>query len=52
MENYIYRCYSCLDSSALWTLYFTMYYELCNTKVDVVLPNWRLESQGAIYHYE
>ena len=52
MENYIYHCYSCLDSSALWTLYFTMFYGLCNPKVDVVLPNWRLESQGAIYPYE
>ena len=44
--------YSCLDSSVLWTLHFTMYYELCNPKVDVVLPDWRLESQGAIYPYE
>ena len=52
MENYIYHYYSCLDSSALWTLYFTMYYELCNPKVDVVLPNWRSEGQGAIYPYE
>ena len=43
---------SCLDSSALWTLHFTMYYELCNPKVDVILPNWRSESQGAIYPYE
>ena len=25
--------------SALWTLHFTMYYELCNPKVDVVLSN-------------
>ena len=32
--------------------YFTMYYELCNPKVDVILPNWRSESQGAIYPYE
>ena len=52
MENYIYHCYSYLDSSALWTLNFTMYYELCNPKVDVILPNWRSESQGAIYRYE
>ena len=52
VENYIYRCYSCLDCPALWTLYFTMYYELCNPKVDVVLPNWRSESQGAIYPCE
>ena len=52
VENYIYHCYSCLDSSALWTLYFTMYYELCNPKVDDVLPNWRSESQGAICPYE
>ena len=52
VENYIYHCYSCLDSSALWTLNFTMYYELCNPKVHVVLPNWRSESQGAIYPYE
>ena len=44
--------YSCLDSSALWALYFTMYYELCNPKIDVFLPNWRSESQGAIYPYE
>ena len=29
-----------------------MYYELCNPKVDVALPNWRLESQGTIYPYE
>ena len=29
-----------------------MYYELCNPKVGVVLPNWRSESQGAIYPYE
>ena len=43
---------SCLDGSALWILNFTMYYELCNPKVDVVLPNWRSESQGAIYPYE
>ena len=50
--NYIYHCYSCLDSSSLWTLNFTMYYELCNPKVGVVLPNWRSESQGAIYPYE
>ena len=41
---YVYHCYSCLDSSALWTLHFTMYYELCNPKVGVVLPNWRSES--------
>ena len=40
-----------LDSSALWTLNFTMFYELCNPK-DCVLPNWRSESQGAIYPYE
>ena len=52
VENYIYHCYSCLASSALWSLCFTMYYELCNPKVDVVLPNWRSESQGAIYPYE
>ena len=52
VENYIYQRYSCLDSSALWTLNFTMYYELCNPKVDVILPNWRSESQGAIYPYE
>ena len=52
MEKYIYHCYSCLDISALWTLNFTMYYELCNLKVDVILPNWRSESQGAIYPYE
>ena len=52
VENYIYNCYSCLDSSALWTLYFTIYYELCNPKVDVVLPNWGSESQGAINPYE
>ena len=51
-KNYIYHCYSCLDSSTLWTLNFTMYYELCNPKVGVVLPNWRSESQGAIYPYE
>ena len=43
---------SCLDSSALWTLNFTMYYDLCNPKVDVILPNWWSESQGAIYPYE
>ena len=36
---YVYRCYSCLDSSALWTLHFTMNYELCNPKVGVILPN-------------
>ena len=52
VKNYIYHCYSCLDSSALWTLHFPMYYELCNPKVSVVLPNWRSESQGAIYPYE
>ena len=52
VENYIYHCYSCLDSSALWTLNFTMFYELCNPKDCVVLPNWRSESQGAIYPYE
>ena len=52
VENYIYHCYSCLDSSSLWTLNFTMYYELCNLKIDVILPNWRSESQGAIYPYE
>ena len=53
-ENYIYNCNSCLDSSALWTLYFTTYDELCNPKVDVFLPNWRSESRrsGAIYPYE
>ena len=52
VENYIYHCYSCLDNSALWTLHFTMYYELCNPKVGVVLPNWWSESQGPIYPYE
>ena len=52
MENYIYHCYGCLDSSALWTLHFTMYYELCNPKVGGVLPNWRSESRGAIYPYQ
>ena len=52
VENYIYHCYSCLDSSALWTLHFTMYYELCNPKVGVILPNWQSKSQGAIYPYE
>ena len=41
-----------LPWSALWFLYFTMFYELCNPKVDVVLPDWRSESQGAIYSYE
>ena len=50
--NYVYHCYSCLDSSALWTLHFTMYYELCNPKVDVILPNWQSETQGATYPYE
>ena len=44
--------YSCLDSSVLWTLHFTMYYELCNPKFGVVLPNGRLERQDAIYPYE
>ena len=39
--------YSCLDSSVLWTLHFTMYYELCNPKFGVILPNWWSESQGA-----
>ena len=29
-----------------------MYYELCNPKVGVVLPNWWSESQGAIDPYE
>ena len=43
---------SCLDNSPLWILHFTMYYELCNPKVGVVLPNWWSESQGAIYPYE
>ena len=52
VENYTYHCYSCFDSSALWTLHFTKYYELCNPKVGVVLPNWWSESQGAIYPYE
>ena len=50
--NYIYHCYSCFDSSALWTLHFTMYYELCNPKDCVVLPNRWLERQSAIYPYE
>ena len=27
-------------------------YGLCNPKVDVILPNWRSESQSAIYPYE
>ena len=48
----IYHSYSCLDSSVLWTLHFTMYYDLCNPKVGVILPDWWLESQGAIYPYE
>ena len=52
VENYLYHCYSCLDRYALWTLYFTMYYELCNPKIDVVLPDWQSESQGAINPYE
>ena len=43
---------SCLYNSPLWILHFTMYYELCNPKVGVVLPNWWSESQGAIYPYE
>ena len=43
---------SCLDSSALWILHFTVYYELCNPKVGVILPNWWSESQGAIYPCE
>ena len=49
VENYIDHCYSCHD-----LLYgpFIMCYELCNPKVDVVLPNWRSESQGATYPYE
>ena len=42
---YVYHCYSCLDSSALWTLHFTMYYELCNPKVGVILPNWMSEAR-------
>ena len=50
--NYVYHCYSCIDSSALWTLHFTMYYELCNPKVGGVLPNWRSERQGVIYSYQ
>ena len=29
-KTIFYHCYSCLDRSALWTLNFTMYYELCN----------------------
>ena len=52
VENYIYHCYGCLDSSALWTLHFTMYYGLCNPKVGGILPNWRSGSQGAIYPHE
>ena len=52
VENYIYHCHSCLDRSALWTLEFTTYYGLCNLKVDVILPNWQLERQGAIYPCE
>ena len=51
-KTIFYHCYSCLDSSALWTLNFTMYYKLCNPKVDVILPNRWSESQGAIYPYE
>ena len=51
-ENYINHFYSCFDSSAVWTLHFTMYYGLCNPKVGVVLPNWQLESPGAIYPCE
>ena len=35
-----------------WTLHFRMYYELCNPKVGVVLPNWQSESQGATYPHE
>ena len=50
--NYIYHCHSCLDSSVLWTLHCTMHNELCDPKVGVVLPNWRSESQGAIYPCE
>ena len=46
VENYIYHSYSCFDSSALWTLHFTMYYEFCNPKVDVFLPNWRFGESG------
>ena len=52
VENCIYHCHSCLGSSALWKMHFTMYYELCNPKVGVVLPNWWLENQGTIYPYE
>ena len=52
VENCVYHCYSCLDSSALWTLHFTMYYGLCNPGVGVVLPDWQSESQGAINPYE
>ena len=52
VENCVYHCYSCLDSSAFWTLHFTMYYGLCNPGVGVVLPDWQSESQGAINPYE
>ena len=52
VENYIYHSYSCFDSSALWTLHFTMYYEFCNPKVGGVLPDLHSESQRAIYPYE
>ena len=36
VEKYIYHCYSCLDSSALCILHFTMYYELCNPEIGVI----------------
>ena len=39
----IFTTYSCLYSSALWTLNFTMYYELCNPEVDSVLSCGWLE---------
>ena len=50
--SFVEHCYSCLDDSASWTLHFTMYFELCNPKIGVVLPNWWSESQDAIYPYE
>ena len=38
VENNIYHCYSCLDSSALWTLYFTMYWRRQWHPTPVLLP--------------
>ena len=53
VENYIYHCYSCLDSLLCGPCILQCIMNFVTQRLGYkVLPNWRSESQGVIYPCE